>query len=233
MSVSRSSTLLNMNRVSAALSAVASHAVAVNQRRNKGFGSRTWARGAKSWGRDGGPLSGVERGRNPRLVLVVKGLSPTSGTGSVMFIVHSVVREGKSRARTAAAPRRPASLGRTLTGFGPEAIEEHGHPEPKAAGGDLALHLRAPGVERAGQRVAQLALDRVLLHVAVSPVDLERVARRLHVRLAHEQLGHRRLEHRALAPVLHRADAVEQEAPGLDRHLHVGDAVTPRLELGD
>src|SRR6476660_8149024 len=74
--------------------------------------------------------------------------------------------------------------------------------EPQAARDDLALHLGGAGVERARQCVTQLALDRVLLHVAVAAVDLERVERGAHVGFAHEQLGHRGLEHRALALLL-------------------------------
>src|SRR5436190_5574335 len=83
--------------------------------------------------------------------------------------------------------------------------------ESEAAGDDLPLHLRGAGVERARERVAHLALDRVLLHVAIAAEQLQRVQRGPYVGLAHEQLGDRRLQHRAPALLLEPAHAVEEE----------------------
>src|SRR5690242_3327042 len=86
--------------------------------------------------------------------------------------------------------------------------------EPEAARDDAALHLGRARVERARQRVSDLALDRVLLHVAVAAVELQRVERGLRVHLAHEQLGDRGFEYGVLPLPRQPADLVEQEAPG-------------------
>src|SRR3954468_21594097 len=67
---------------------------------------------------------------------------------------------------------------------------------------DHPLDLRRPLADQEKRRVAVEALDLVLLGVAVSAVDAERVLDDLLAGLGGEQLGHARLEVRALAGVL-------------------------------
>src|SRR4030095_9297968 len=88
-------------------------------------------------------------------------------------------------------------------------------------GDDVALDLARAGVELASDRIAQLALDLVLHHVAIATVDLDRVLAALHPAIADVQLGHRGLQINRLA-VTGRPRAMVEHVPGaFDAQFHV------------
>ena len=104
---------------------------------------------------------------------------------------------------------------------------------PRPSRDDVALDLGGARVERAADRVAQVALDLLLGHVAVAAEDLHGVEARLDEALGDVQLGDRRLHASRPACVLQRADAIDQRPAGVEPHLHVHDPVGDRLELAD
>src|SRR5262245_25181082 len=77
----------------------------------------------------------------------------------------------------------------------------HAAQAQELPGDDQALDLARALADRAELAVAQVALDRVVLHEAVATVDLDRVEGDLHCHLAGIELGHRRLRGVLLAGV--------------------------------
>src|SRR5215467_13977062 len=71
--------------------------------------------------------------------------------------------------------------------------------QAQPARNDVSLHLRCSGVDRAADRVAERALDLIFDHEAIAPMQLDRISRGLHQRLAHEQLRDRRIQRDAAA----------------------------------
>src|SRR5213080_1339242 len=82
-------------------------------------------------------------------------------------------------------------------------------------------------------RLAVVALDGELLHVAVAAEDAHRLERDLLAGLGGEELGHARLDVHALAAVLHRGGLPGQEPGRLDLGRHVGELQLDRLVLAD
>src|SRR6266516_6855531 len=75
----------------------------------------------------------------------------------------------------------------------------------KMPGDDQPLDLGGALVDRGDLRVAEVALDGRLAHVAVAAVDLDRLGRHPHRGLGGEQFGHRGLLAMGLAGVLEAA----------------------------
>src|SRR5262245_10677979 len=95
------------------------------------------------------------------------------------------------------------------------------HPQHRSD--DVALDLARPRVELAADRVAQLSLNFVLGHVAVTAVDLDRVLTGFHPRIGDVQLGHRRLEIHVLTVAAQPGEMVKHVPGTLDAHFHVHD----------
>src|SRR5579883_2502037 len=83
------------------------------------------------------------------------------------------------------------------------------------------------------RRVAVVALDAELLHVAVAAEDAHGLEGDLLADLGGEELRHARLEVAALAAVLHRGRLADEEPRRLDLGGHVGELELDRLVLAD
>ena len=88
-------------------------------------------------------------------------------------------------------------------------------------------------VDDRGLRVAQVALDRVLVGVAVRAVDLDRVERALHRVVRAEPLGQARLARVAHAAVLEPRRLAAQQPARLDARAHLRDHLLDELVLAD
>src|SRR4051794_11107162 len=99
---------------------------------------------------------------------------------------------------------------------------------------DDALDLVGALVDLGDLGVAHVALDRILLDVAVAAEDLDGLDGDAHRVVGGEELGHRAvLGQRGLAAVGHRARLVEQLARGGGAGLHVGELELDRLQVED
>src|SRR3954449_6636008 len=100
------------------------------------------------------------------------------------------------------------------------------------AGDHHALDLGGALEDRVDLGVAVHALDRVLARVAVAAEDLDRALGAPHRDLAGLELAHRALgvRERAAGPA-HPRRAPDEQARGVDLHLHVGERERDRLVL--
>src|SRR5688572_23481482 len=109
-----------------------------------------------------------------------------------------------------------------------------GGVESKVARDQHSLNLRGARVQSAADGIAQLLLDVEILHVAVAAVQLHRVERRGHGRLADVELGHRRFHRAALRGSRELPGcAIQEQARRLESYLHVGDLRSNELEASD
>src|SRR5260221_9005054 len=107
-------------------------------------------------------------------------------------------------------------------------------PVPEQAARDhQPLDLAGAFVDLHHPGVAVVALDRVLLHVAVAAVDLNRLVGDPGRRLAGVELGHRRLARERTPAVLEPGGALEQEPRRLQAPLHLGELELHRLDPRD
>src|SRR5262249_41360661 len=107
------------------------------------------------------------------------------------------------------------------------------HPADRA-GYDEPLDLARPLEDRVDLRVAVHALDGVLARVAVAAEDLDRALGAPDRDLAGLELAHRALGVRERAAgAAHPRGAVDEQARGVDLHLHVGERERDRLVLDD
>src|SRR6476661_9386377 len=79
-----------------------------------------------------------------------------------------------------------------------------------------SLDLRRPFVDLRDLGIAEIALDGVVLHVAVAAEQLDRLRRDPHRRLAREELAHRTVERRRAAVVLECGRRVQDRTRGGD-----------------
>src|SRR4051794_13301622 len=101
------------------------------------------------------------------------------------------------------------------------------------AGDDQPLDLARALVDLGHLRVAEVALGRELLRVAVAAEDLDRLARPVARDPRREQLGLRPLDRVRAPRVLQPRGAPREGARRLDLGLHVGELVLDRLEAAD
>src|SRR5690348_6535905 len=96
-----------------------------------------------------------------------------------------------------------------------------------------SLNFRGPFTDLTDLRVTHEALDRIVLRVAVTAVDLHGFDRRAHRELGAEELGHRCFL--AIRPsVLREPSCMEHQVlSGLDLRRHVGELELNTLEVGD
>src|SRR5262245_46400714 len=98
---------------------------------------------------------------------------------------------------------------------------------------DELLDFRGPFADRPELRVTKRALDRILLHVSVAAVDLDRLEGHLYGDLARVELRHRGFGLVFDPLVAQRRGALRQEPRAFDLHRHLGKLELDRLELGD
>src|SRR4051794_4337579 len=101
------------------------------------------------------------------------------------------------------------------------------------AGDDQPLDLARALVDLGHLRVAEVALGRELLGVAVAAEHLDRLARPVARDARREQLGLRALDRVRAPRVLEPRGAPRERARRLDLGLHVGELVLDRLEAAD
>src|SRR5688572_14819641 len=94
------------------------------------------------------------------------------------------------------------------------------------------LDLACPFVDLEDARVAEVALNVVLLGVAIAAVDLERLVGDPLRHLGGEELGLSRFEGEALLVLLGPGGLPGHQAPGVDLGRHVGQVELDGLELG-
>ena len=101
----------------------------------------------------------------------------------------------------------------------------------------IGLHqgvdLRGSLVDDRALAVAQVTLDRVLVAVAIRAVDLDRVERALHGVVRAEPLGKAGFARAALAGVLLPAGLEDEQPPGFDAGVHVGEHLLNQLVPAD
>src|SRR5687767_12728847 len=90
------------------------------------------------------------------------------------------------------------------------AIRNPQSPRIELSRNDNSLNLRCPFIDLRYLGVAKEALDGVLLHVAVSPKNLDGLGRHRHRGLTREQLAHGAELCDRLAAILGRRGGVEQ-----------------------
>src|SRR5690242_15417009 len=119
------------------------------------------------------------------------------------------------------APRRTATVRSLMGRLGPVAasLDRDAVLEQRARD-DEALDFARAFVDLHDARVAVIALDRILLHVAVAAVDLDRLVRDPGRGLGRVQLGHRRRAAERLIRVAHPRRAADQQARTLHAPLH-------------
>src|SRR5215471_9359041 len=101
---------------------------------------------------------------------------------------------------------------------------------------DQPVDLAGALVDLGDAGVAEVALDRILLGVAVAAVNLESLGRDPLSHLGGEELGDRRLQPVAAAPaglLLRRRGSAGQKARGVDLGGHVRQIKADHLEIGD
>src|SRR4051794_20567721 len=102
------------------------------------------------------------------------------------------------------------------------------------SGDHQSLNLRRPLEDRVDLRVAVHPLDGVFARVPVAAEDLDRALGRPDCDLARLELRHRALGVvEVLASATHPGGAPDEEAGGVDLHLHVGEGERDRLVLDD
>src|SRR6185503_3867790 len=195
-------------------------------------------------------------GRRPRIRFAKRdSISPSSRwnwrtcSGSAARSSASVV----SRARLRASPRTNVSAisARVASSrsvhvpiSGPNGLPSLGRPgfaaqrpvlsiAERVVGLDQGVELARALVDDGGLRVAQVALDRELVGIAIRPVDLDRIERALDRVLRRVPLGKRRLAGVALALVLQPASAPDEQPPHLGPRDHLGDELLDKLMLAD
>src|SRR5262245_31528855 len=108
------------------------------------------------------------------------------------------------------------------------------HAVPQQAARDhQPLDLRRALVDLHHARVAEVALDRVLLHVAVAAVDLDRLMRHPSGGFGGIELGDARGADEVAAHVLEPRGLPDEQPGRLDPALHLRELELDRLELRD
>src|SRR6266536_114560 len=104
-------------------------------------------------------------------------------------------------------------------------------------GDDEPVNLARAFVDLRDPGVPEIPLDRILLRITVTSVNLQRPGRHALGHLGREEFRDRRLERKPPSPlphaVLRRGGAAGQETRGLDVCRHVGEVEPDHLELGD
>src|SRR4051794_28260396 len=131
------------------------------------------------------------------------------------------------------APIVPAPTTPSARGSSAAATSDHRVLARHRAADDQLLDLRGPLVEGGDARVAEVALDGVVVDVARSAVHLDREVRAAHGRLGGEQLGDGCLGGAGTARVLQPTGPPDERAGSLGVDGHVGDHLLHELEARD
>src|SRR6185369_2626850 len=172
----------------------------------------------------GGPVMPTTRARPLRAKTPAR-TSRASGRPSSTSVM------ARASARTS-PPRTPATSAGTEESA-TAALPHHPAQAQELAGDDQALDLARALADRAQLRVPKVALHRVVLDVAVAPVDLHRLHGHLDGGLAGVELGHGGLHGVLLARVAQRGRPPGQEARGIHLGGHVRDLELDGLEVRD
>src|SRR6185312_8562319 len=119
-----------------------------------------------------------------------------------------------------------AVVGHLTSGFGSGAEQ--------AARDDEAHDLVGAFEDPVDAQIAEVALDRIVLDVAVAAMELQRLVADPEAGIGREALGHRAAHRRVRLPgIERRSRAPHHEARRLELRRHIGELELQRLELGE